>query len=604
MFSAPSIFGAPFFRWVTMPSKINLYSEAASDISTPPTGSKTIFLDEGSYAFQVKSDDGSVQPLEQVLSNNLPQPIGTASAGTGTAAAREDHVHALGSSSIGTTAIANGAVTNAKLANVAPNTIKSNATGSVAAPSDFTVSLQSLVGRAAGNIVNIEVDANKIVGRLSAGDLGVLDLTDYAATILSAADATAAQTVLALVPGTNVQAYDATLQALAGLTITANSLTIGTGADAFSQTSFAANTLPARASTGNLEAKPISDYSIGALNYADASAWRTGLGLVAGGAGDIWVEKAGDTMTGNLFAPLVQTGLTTAVGFPGVTPTFMSVAADATAGYGSVRYGANSSPTAFRMGKSRAAAPGSNAALTTNDTILAFFAYADDGTSFITSSIGMLAVAVDGAVSTGIVPTRLVFSTVNSAGTAAERIRIASEGAVGIGVTSIGVARLDIGGSTSTVGAVRIRNGTYASSPATGFIESDGTTLRITGLGISAVDGVSSFRATSATVVTHGAMGATETFDASAGDAHSGTLDAACTVTLSNPAATGRQTVLTLYVLQDGTGGWAITWPGSVKIDPSSPAVVTTANTLTIYVLSTIDGGTTWVLSVRATGVV
>lgn len=36
------------------------------------------------------------------------------------------------------------------------------------------------------------------------------------------------------------------------------------------------------------------------LDDADAAAQRTTLGLVAGGAGDIWVEKAGDTMTGNL----------------------------------------------------------------------------------------------------------------------------------------------------------------------------------------------------------------------------------------------------------------------------------------------------------------
>ena len=35
----------------------------------------------------------------------------------------------------------------------------------------------------------------------------------------------------------------------------------------------------------------------GATSAADA---RTNLGLVAGGAGDIWVEKAGDTMTGSL----------------------------------------------------------------------------------------------------------------------------------------------------------------------------------------------------------------------------------------------------------------------------------------------------------------
>ena len=36
------------------------------------------------------------------------------------------------------------------------------------------------------------------------------------------------------------------------------------------------------------------------IDDADTTAQRTTLGLVAGGAGDIWVEKAGDTMTGNL----------------------------------------------------------------------------------------------------------------------------------------------------------------------------------------------------------------------------------------------------------------------------------------------------------------
>lgn len=36
------------------------------------------------------------------------------------------------------------------------------------------------------------------------------------------------------------------------------------------------------------------------LDDADAATARTTLGVVAGGAGDIWVEKAGDSMTGNL----------------------------------------------------------------------------------------------------------------------------------------------------------------------------------------------------------------------------------------------------------------------------------------------------------------
>lgn len=42
-----------------------------------------------------------------------------------------------------------------------------------------------------------------------------------------------------------------------------------------------------------LESNNLSDLT-------DPSAARTNLGLVAGGAGDIWVEKAGDTMTGDL----------------------------------------------------------------------------------------------------------------------------------------------------------------------------------------------------------------------------------------------------------------------------------------------------------------
>ena len=44
-----------------------------------------------------------------------------------------------------------------------------------------------------------------------------------------------------------------------------------------------------------------------------------------------------------------------------------------------------------------------------------------------------------------------------------------------------------------------------------------------------------------------------------------------------------------------GTGGYAITWPGSV-VWPSgtAPSFTTTAGTVSIVTLFTIDGGTTW----------
>jgi hypothetical protein len=97
------------------------------------------------------------------------------------------------------------------------------------------------------------------------------------------ASAATARTNLGLTIGTDVQAYDATLTALAGLTVVANSLTVGTGADAFTQTAFAANTFPARASTGNLVAKTITDFGLSLIDDADGAAGRLTLAAAASG---------------------------------------------------------------------------------------------------------------------------------------------------------------------------------------------------------------------------------------------------------------------------------------------------------------------------------
>lgn len=78
------------------------------------------------------------------------------------------------------------------------------------------------------------------------------------------------------------QPLDATLTALAGANWAANALPIGSGSDTLSQISFAANTFPARASTGNLVAKTITDFGLSLVDDADASAARTTLGLVIG----------------------------------------------------------------------------------------------------------------------------------------------------------------------------------------------------------------------------------------------------------------------------------------------------------------------------------
>lgn len=128
------------------------------------------------------------------------------------------------------------------------------------------------------------------------------------------------------------QTLDATLTALAALTIAADSLTIGTAADTFSQTTFAANTFPGKSSTGNLVAKTITDFGLSLVDDADASTARTTLGLgtlatqsgtfsgtssgtntgdqttVSGNAGTVTVADAGGDTTTWVLLGTSQTG--------------------------------------------------------------------------------------------------------------------------------------------------------------------------------------------------------------------------------------------------------------------------------------------------------
>lgn len=89
----------------------------------------------------------------------------------------------------------------------------------------------------------------------------------------------------------------------------------------------------------------------------------------------------------------------------------------------------------------------------------------------------------------------------------------------------------------------------------------------------------------------HGNLGSTETFDSTAAGWHSGTLDADCTFTFTAPAS-GTVGSMVLELTQDGTGGRAITYPGSVVGDFSG--YDTTAGTTSLLMFFTRDGGTTW----------
>lgn len=85
-------------------------------------------------------------------------------------------------------------------------------------------------------------------------------------------------------------------------------------------------------------------------------------------------------------------------------------------------------------------------ALQNNDSIGNYRFNGHDGTSFL-NTVGLLA-SVDGAVTTGVVPGRLVVQIADSAGILRERVRINSSGNVGISTTNPN-ARLEVQGDIS-----------------------------------------------------------------------------------------------------------------------------------------------------------
>lgn len=67
------------------------------------------------------------------------------------------------------------------------------------------------------------------------------------------------------------------------------------------------------------------------------------------------------------------------------------------------------------------------------------------------------------------------------------------------------------------------------------------------------------------------------------------------TLTISNPTATGTLCAVVLWLKQDGTGGRTFAWPSSIKwAGGTAPTVTATASATDIFVLQTVDGGTTW----------
>lgn len=116
---------------------------------------------------------------------------------------------------------------------------------------------------ALASIAALTTSADKLPYTTAADTYAVTTLTAFGRSLIDDADATAARSTLGVVIGTNVQAYDAGLASIAGLTTAADRMIYTTAAD-----TYAVATLTA--------------FGRSLLDDADATAARTTLGLTIG----------------------------------------------------------------------------------------------------------------------------------------------------------------------------------------------------------------------------------------------------------------------------------------------------------------------------------
>jgi hypothetical protein len=153
------------------------------------------------------------------------------------------------------------------------------------------------------SIAGLTTAADRLIYTTALDTYAVTTFTADARTLVGAANFAAMRTSLGLVIGTNVQAYNANLAAMAGLTLAANKLPYATGSGAMAVTD-------------------LSSFARTLLDDADAGAMRTTIGAASSGAnsditslGSLTAGAMQAILAGGVIGSLAQSGYVNVGGF-------------------------------------------------------------------------------------------------------------------------------------------------------------------------------------------------------------------------------------------------------------------------------------------------
>jgi hypothetical protein len=431
-----------------------------------------------------------------------------------------------------------------------------------------------------GTFTTVNISGGSITGIT---DLAIADGGTGAST------ASVARTNLGLAIGTNVQAYDAGLQSISGLTTTADQMIYTTSSDTYATTSL---TSAGRA----------------LLDDADASAQRTTLGL-----GTIATQNANNvTITGGTISGISN------LSDPGTSLqyTFSTTTTDSDPGSGNVRLNNATQNAATEIYIDDEDSDGTNVS-----GVIALLAGGNNPSSvlgyvtirkefapenFITMKITTLTSAsgytkLVGTVeaSSGATPfsdTDNLYFSIDVSGDKGDPGDLSGPGSS----TDNALVRFDGAGGNAVQNSGWILSDADALT-AGGTLDMDGNALTVDEVTLSGVvsgndqemNRVKLKDYSETTVIAN--TGATYTIDLESGNVFNLTLTDNCTYTFSNPPASGSAGAFTLIQNQDGTGSRTVTWPASVEwADGSAPTITSTASSTDVFTFITTDGGTTW----------